>query len=84
MGGVDILIFTGGIGENGDITRSGVCKDMEFLGIELDENVNKGLRGKEMVISKKDSRITVMVVPTNEELVIAQDTKVIVEELSNR
>jgi acetate kinase len=84
MGGVDILIFTGGIGENGDITRSGVCKDMEFLGIELDESANKGLRGKEMVISKKDSRITVMVIPTNEELVIAQDTKVIVEELSNR
>lgn len=84
MGGVDILIFTGGIGENGDSTRSGVCKDMEFLGIDLDESLNKGLRGEEAVISKDGASVKVMVVPTNEELVIALDTKGIVEELSNR
>ncbi len=84
LGGVDVLIFTGGIGENGALTRSGVCVDMGFLGIELDEALNKTIRGKEQVISSKSSKVTVMVVPTNEELVIAEDTKVIVEELSNR
>ncbi len=84
MGGIDILIFTGGIGENADSTRAGVCKDLEFLGLDLDEKKNKGLRGKEQVISKDDARATVMVVPTNEELVIALDTKNIVEELANR
>ncbi len=84
MGGVDILIFTGGIGENADVTRAGVCNGLEFLGLELDENKNKGLRGKEQVISKDDSKAKIMVVPTNEELVIALDTKNIVEELANR
>ncbi len=84
MGGIDILIFTGGIGENADVTRAGVCKDLEFIGLELDPELNNGLRGKEKVISKKDARATVMVVPTNEELVIALDTKNIVEELANR
>jgi acetate kinase len=84
MGGADILIFTGGIGENGCSTREGVCRDMEFLGIELDEKLNDGLRGKEAVVSSPNSRITVMVVPTNEELVIAEDTKIIVDELANR
>lgn len=84
MGGIDILIFTGGIGENADSTRAGVCKDLEFLGLDLDAKKNKGLRGKEQVISKDDSKATIMVVPTNEELVIALDTKNIVEELANR
>ncbi|MBN2166784.1 MAG: acetate kinase [Marinilabiliaceae bacterium] len=84
MGGVDILIFTGGIGENGDDTRAGVCKNMEYLGIDIDTEINKGLRGKEKVISKPSSHVKVMVVPTNEELVIAEDTKIIVEELANR
>lgn len=84
MGGADLLIFTGGIGENGCATRAGVLADMEFLGIEFDEKANDGLRGKEAIISKPESKITVMVVPTNEELVIAEDTKVIVEELANR
>lgn len=84
MGGVDILIFTGGIGENGDLTRSGVCKGLEFMGMEINESKNKGLRGKEMDISTSQSKVRVMVVPTNEELVIAQDTKDIVEGLANR
>jgi len=79
MGGVDALVFTGGIGENGDITRAGVCEDLEFLGIEIDENLNNGLRGKEQVISKEGSRVKVIVVPTNEELVIAMDTETIVK-----
>jgi acetate kinase len=79
MGGVDILIFTGGIGENGYETRENVCKDLEFLGVEFDKNVNEGVRGKELIISKKNSRVTVMIVPTNEEFVIASDTCKIVE-----
>ncbi len=83
MGGVDILIFTGGIGENEKRTRAGVCRDLEFLGIELDQELNDKTRGEEVVISLPDSKVKVMVVPTNEELVIAQDTKTIVEELSN-
>jgi acetate kinase len=81
MGGVDILIFTGGIGENGSETREAMCKDMEFLGIEFDREVNDGVRGKELVISKKGSRVTVMIVPTNEEFVIASETRTIVENL---
>lgn len=81
MGGVDILIFTGGIGENGEFTRAGVCEDMDYLGIELDESKNAGARGREKDISKDGAKVRVMVVPTNEELVIAQDTKEIVESL---
>jgi acetate kinase len=82
MNGVDILVFTGGIGENADITRAGICKDLEFLGIEIDEEINNGLRGKDMVISKKSSKVTVIVVQTNEELVIAEDTVAILEKNS--
>jgi acetate kinase len=74
MGGVDILVFTGGIGENADITRKGICEGLEFIGIEIDEDVNKGLRGKETVISKNGNNVKVAVVPTNEELMIATDT----------
>jgi acetate kinase len=79
MGGVDILIFTGGIGENSIETRENICKDMEFLGLEFDKQKNEGVRGKEMIISKKESRVIVMIVPTNEEFVIASDTSSIVE-----
>ncbi len=84
MGGVDVLIFTGGIGENGDSTRAGVCEGLEFIGVEVDPKINKGLRGKEQVISPEGNNVKVMVVPTDEELVIAKDTKEIVEELANR
>ncbi len=80
MGGLDILIFTGGIGENADTTRFGITKEMEFLGIQIDEAKNKGLRGKEKVISKDGSPVTVIVVPTDEELMIALDTEKIVRE----
>ncbi|MBK7132649.1 MAG: acetate kinase [Bacteroidales bacterium] len=79
MGGVDILIFTGGIGENGSETRENICKDFEFIGIDFDKSVNEGVRGKELVISKKDSKVTVMIVPTNEEFVIASETRDIVD-----
>jgi acetate kinase len=79
MGGVDILVFTGGIGENGWETRESICSDLEFLGIGLDKNKNTGVRGKEIIISKEESPVTVIVVPTDEEFVIASDTKYIVE-----
>jgi len=79
MGGVDILVFTGGIGENSSETRENICKDLAFMGLEFDKQLNDGVRGKEMVISKKNSRVVVMIVPTNEEFVIASDTRNIVE-----
>jgi len=78
MNGVDTLIFTGGIGENGPETREEICKHLEFLGVDFDSEKNKGSRGEEIVLSKANSRITVIVVPTNEELVIAQDTEDII------
>ena len=81
MGGVDILIFTGGIGENSPDDREKICEDMEFLGLEFDKNINHGIRGKELVISKKDSKVTVIIVPTNEEWVIASETRGIVEHI---
>lgn len=81
MGGIDILAFTGGIGENGDINRAGICEDMEFLGITCDDSINKGLRGKEKIFSKEGAPVKVMVVPTDEELMIAVDTLKIVGEL---
>ncbi len=74
MGGVDLIIFTGGVGENGWETRQECCYGLEFMGMELDIQKNTKMRGKEMIISKDNSKVTIMVVPTNEELVIAQDT----------
>ncbi|UCG28030.1 MAG: acetate kinase [Bacteroidales bacterium] len=74
MGGLDILVFTGGIGENASGSRMEICKDLDFLGIEVDEKKNKSLKGGEEVISPDKARVKVMVVPTNEELVIARDT----------
>ncbi len=79
LGGVDIIIFTGGIGENDTDVRKNVCADLGFLGVELDEEKNK-VRGQEAFISSDNSRVKVMVIPTNEELVIAQDTFDIVNE----
>ncbi len=79
MNGLDILVFTGGIGENADLTRQGIAGNLQYLGIELDEQKNKGLRGKEAVISTDNSRVKVMVVPTDEELVIAKDAMEIVQ-----
>lgn len=81
MGGVDVIIFTGGIGENGPETREEICKDFEFLGLEFDKEKNAGKRGEEIEISKTFSKVKVVIVPTNEELVIAQDTYEIVTKL---
>ena len=79
MGGVDILVFTGGIGENGPESREEIMKDFEYLGLRFDPEVNAGKRGKEIVLSNEDSKVKAIVVPTNEELVIARDTYEIVE-----
>jgi len=79
MGGVDIVVFTGGIGENGWEVRENICSDLEFLGIEFDKDKNKGVRSKETIISKDGSRATVIIIPTNEEFVIASDTRRIIE-----
>ncbi len=78
MGGVDVVIFTGGIGENADITRKGIAQNLEFMGLDLDEEKNKGARGKEKVISKDGSKVRCVIIPTNEELVIAEDTQRII------
>lgn len=78
MGGVDIIVFTGGIGENDSVTRANVMEGLEFLGVDFDFDKNKGLRGKEIVLSKPESKVKVLVVPTNEEMVIASDTYEIV------
>lgn len=79
LGGVDILVFTGGIGENHAITREIVCTDMEFMGIELDKDKNNQAIGEEGIISTKNSKVTVMVVPTDEEFMIASDTMDIIQ-----
>ncbi|PID29261.1 MAG: acetate kinase [Candidatus Cloacimonadota bacterium] len=81
MGGVDLIVFTGGIGENGPEVREDICKGFEYLGVEFSKEKNDGLRGKVQLISTENSRTKVMVFPTNEELVIAKDTKEIVNNL---
>ena len=73
LGGVDIIVFTGGVGENQAGTRKAACKDLEFMGVEIDEDANK-TRGEEAVISTTTSRIKVVVIPTDEEYTIALDT----------
>ena len=73
LGHVDALVFTAGLGENSAESREEICKNMDFLGIEIDTNVNK-VRGKETLISTENSRVKVYIIPTNEELVIARDT----------
>ncbi len=80
LGGVDVIVFTGGIGENASETRANVMKDMEYLGVDLDFEKNNGLRSKEAEITKADSKVKVWIVPTNEELVIARDTLRIIKE----
>ena len=77
MNGVDILVFTGGIGENDAFIRAEIVKGLSFLGVTLDEEANN-CRGVERVISTPDSRLTVCVIPTDEELMIASDTEALV------
>ena len=74
MGGVDIIVFTAGVGENQWSTREEACEGLEFIGVKIDKELNKGLRGVEKVISTTDSKVTVCIIPTDEELMIATDT----------
>ena len=74
MNGLDVLVFTAGIGENDPRLRKEVCQSLDFFGINIDDSKNDGLRGKEAIISTENSRVTVLVIPTYEELMIARDT----------
>ena len=80
MNGVDAVIFTAGVGENAPTTRAGICSYLGYLGAELDEEANSK-RGDDRLISKPDSKVQLWVIPTNEELVIARDTRDIVSAL---
>jgi acetate kinase len=73
LGRVDVVVFTGGVGENDDLVRASVCNNLEYLGVEFDNEANKGLRGKDQLISKPSSKVKIMAITTNEELVIAMD-----------
>ena len=79
MGGVDIIVFTGGVGENQTGVRENVCRPLGFMGVELDNELNATIRGKEAVISTPASKVKVVVIPTDEEYLIARDTEAIVE-----
>ncbi|MEW4370256.1 acetate/propionate family kinase [Paenibacillus kandeliae] len=74
MNGVDVLVFTAGVGENSAIVRKAVCENLSYLGVEIDEELNKIRSGDPRRISTPNSKVEVLVVPTNEELVIARDT----------
>ena len=73
LGGVDVITFAGGVGENGFETRERICDYLQCFGVEIDKKVN-AVKGEELCISTKNSKIPVYVVPTNEELMIARDT----------
>ncbi|MEG1685016.1 MAG: acetate kinase [Bacteroides sp.] len=79
LGGVDIIVFTGGVGENQSQCRAEVCKGMEYMGIELDTVMNSKIHGDEAVISTSTSKVKVIVIPTDEELMIASDTMAILK-----
>ena len=81
MGGVDAIVFTGGIGENNPHYRARVAKNLEFMGVKIDKELNAKTRGKECLLSTPDSTVKVVVIPTDEELMIATDTREIVEKL---
>ena len=79
LGGVDAVVFTAGVGENQTGTREQACAGLEFLGIKIDKAKNATIHGEEAIISTPDSKVKVVVVPTDEEIVIARDTKELVE-----
>ncbi len=77
LGGVDAIVFTAGLGENSPEVRDEVCKHLGFMGVEIDPAKNR-VRGKEVDLSTASAKVRVLLIPTNEELVIARDTKFIV------
>lgn len=79
MGGVDIIVFTGGVGEHQSSTRANVCKPLRFMGVEIDNAANNANNGDEGIISTPNSAVKVVVIPTDEEYMIAKDTEAIIE-----
>ena len=74
MGGVDVILFTGGVGENQADCREAACSGLEYMGVKVDHAVNNATRGEEAIISATDSKVKVVVIPTDEEMMIASDT----------
>ena len=74
MGGIDAIVFTGGIGENDAPLRKEICSTLEYLGVDFDDSRNDGVRGEDKILTKDGSKVKVVTLTTNEELVIAQDT----------
>ncbi|MEW9698932.1 acetate kinase [Paenibacillus sp. SI8] len=83
MNGIDAIVFTAGVGENSELLRETVCNHLSFLGIEFDTEANRMGRGQERRISKAGSKVEVLVIPTNEEWMIARDTYALVQEQAN-
>lgn len=83
LGGADIIVFTGGVGENQTATREAICRKLEYMGVTFNAEANK-VRGQEIEISGPDSKVHVVVIPTDEELMIAQDTAEIVKEIKEK
>ena len=81
MAGLDVIVFTGGVGENQASLRENICEKLQFMGVEINKELNAGTRGTETIISTPESRVKVVVVPTDEELMIALDTRDIVSAL---
>ncbi|MEG0913282.1 MAG: acetate kinase [Oscillospiraceae bacterium] len=81
MGGVDAVLFTGGIGENDALVRKAICSGMEYMGIEIDADLNENASRREAVFSTNSSRVVAMVLPTNEEIMIARDTVEVISKL---
>lgn len=79
MGGVDIIVFTGGVGEHQSSTRANVCNPLRFMGVEIDDAANNANNGDEGIISTPNSAVKVVVIPTDEEYMIAKDTEAIIE-----
>ena len=77
MNGIDAIVFTGGVGENQINIRKGICKQLEFMGVIVDEEANN-VRGEERLITKPESKIRAYIIPTNEELMIAKETEKLV------
>ena len=84
MGGVDMIVFAGGIGENSPESREAACEGLDYMDVRVDHEKNQGIRSKECVISPDNASVKVMVVPTNEELVIAEDTMKIISEMKKQ
>jgi len=80
LNGVDVIVFTGGVGENQTGTRQKVCENLSFMGVKIDKELNAASRGKEVLLSTPDSTVKVVVIPTDEEFMIASDTLEIVNQ----